>query len=148
MGQEEMATSCPREGLGWILWKILSPKGCPGKWLSPSLAPFKDVLIWCYGTWWTGHGGLGSGWIQWSCGIFKLKWSNDSLTIFDSGAGLDDKEGLVKAFLDMYCFSSGLFCCSYICKLSSASVYFGPMEKEGIIFSKDFWTSLAPPALS
>ncbi|GAB0203292.1 hypothetical protein GRJ2_002794800 [Grus japonensis] len=40
IGQEEMASSCARGGLGWILGKISSPKGlssigpdCPGKWL-------------------------------------------------------------------------------------------------------------------
>lgn len=97
---------------------------------------------------WTRHGGLGSGWIQWSYGIFQLKWSNDSLKIFDSGTELDDKGELSKDFLDRYCFSSGLLCCSDICKLSSASVCFGPLEKEGGIFSNNFWASLAPAALS
>jgi len=41
MGQEEMASSCARGDLDWILGKIPSLKGlsntgtgCPGKWLS------------------------------------------------------------------------------------------------------------------
>lgn len=46
LGQEEMASNCAREGLGWVLWKTLSQKGWPGGGtVCPVVeSPFLDVM--------------------------------------------------------------------------------------------------------
>ena len=76
-GQEEMASSCVRGGLEWILGNFTSLKGlssigtgCPGKGLSPHPWGYlKAVWMRCLGTWCSG--GLGS--VRFTVGLDDLK---------------------------------------------------------------------------
>jgi len=66
-----MASSCAREGSSWILGKVSSLKewwcigmGCPGRWWSH--CPWRcsrNVWMWHWGTWLSGHG---RDWTRWS----------------------------------------------------------------------------------
>ena len=62
VGQGEMATSCIRGGLNWILGKITSMKelqctgtACPGKWLRHHPWRYlKNLQMQCLGPWFSG----------------------------------------------------------------------------------------------
>ena len=86
-----MASSCAREGSGWMLGNTPSLKGwsgtgmgCPGKWWSHR--PWRcsrNVWTFCWGTWFSeNHWWWANGWTGWSCGSFPtlaILWFCDSI---------------------------------------------------------------------
>ncbi|KAK4809894.1 hypothetical protein QYF61_023381 [Mycteria americana] len=87
-GREEMASSCARGDLDWILGNFTSPKGlssigpgCPGQWWSRHPWRYlKAVWMRCLGTWCSG--GLGS--VRFTVGLHDLKGLFQPIRFCDS----------------------------------------------------------------